>query len=242
MLSVRIPAELREKLAKAARIKGSSISNEVARLIDLQLHAELPIYMQSELSAMRASAYRNQLESLETLILKMARPTSTQDATARLASLSRSVKELRTRRVDLQKQLEADVKGRVALQAVAQPASVGGPFGGLDRSIVVKDTQLKPAVRRWANLRSELAGRPRGIKKRLAQELGWTPSQISQLLSRPNDRNHRNITPPIARKLERVLGLETGALDRINQKLSLPELIEAALNLESTLACLNKRC
>ena len=105
----------------------------------------------------------------------------------------------------------------------------------------MKDTQLRPAVRRWTNLQSALAGRPKGTKKRLAQELGRAPAQISQLLSSPNSPNHRSITPATARKLEIALNLETGALDRIERQLSVTEILEAALDLEATLTSLDKR-
>jgi predicted transcriptional regulator len=240
MLSVRIPAELREKLAQAARIRGSSASNEVARLIDQQLHADIPVHLQSELSAMKARAYKNQVECLEALILKMADPTTAENAAARLDSLSRGVKDLRAQRARLQKQMEADVQSRMATLTAVQPARVGNPFHALDSSVVAKDTQLKPAMRRWAHLKSALAGRPKGIKKRLAQELGWAPAQISQLLSSPSNPNHRNITSATARKLELALGLETGALDKIERELNVTEMMEAVLNLEATLTCLDK--
>ena len=240
MLSVRIPTELRAKLARAARNNGNSMAKEMARLLDTQLFADIPIHSQFELAKTKAGIYQKQLACLEDLVLDMTDPGAAQISAARVARLNKMIQRMRLDRSNAQEQIEAKIQARSGNQSAEETAKSGTPFSGLLNSVSAGDTQLELSVRRWVNLRDALSGKPRGTKKQLALELAWTPPQISQLLSSPNDRNHRAISTKVARKLEHALSLKAGALYKVQQKLVTTQLTQAVLDLDAVAASQNR--
>ncbi len=235
MLSVRIPAELKAKLDQAARIRGNSTAKEMARLLEDQLLADVPIYLQFESLKIRMSIYQNQLACIEGLVLNATNPKVTRSSAGRLSELRKIILHMRADRSSAQRQREAGGGARAEERAAAATPVVNGPFKWLSNSGAsnARQTQLKLSDRRWINLHNAIAGRARGTKKQLALELGWGSSQISQLLSSPNDRNHRTISTKIARKLEHALGLEMGALDSIEPRLGVTESQQTMLDFDA---------
>lgn len=231
-LSVRIPAELRTKLQRAAALRGRSAAKVVAQLIDEQLTADFGIHMRLTLAQTKAAACDGQIENIMQTILHATAPDAARDPADQLAELHTRFLALHTRKVRDQQSLASLLAARAnpSLPALHVPTD---PFRQLDPSAGTDATrtQLDKPERRWINLWTVISPSPKGTRTRLANALGWSRSQISQLLSDPNAPGHRRISDLTARKLERALGLDKGKLDEIEPKLSTVAIQQAAIDL-----------
>lgn len=231
-LSVRVPAELRAKLKKAAGLGGRSSAKEVARLIDEQLTADFDIHGQLTLAHAKAAACEGQLDRIMQMVLHSTAPDAARDPADQLAELHTRFLTLHARKVQHQRALESQLAIRANPPLPAARLS-NDPFAQLDSTLGADATrtQLAIAERRWVNLRAFIRSSPKGTKTHLAYALGWSRSQISQLLSDPNAPGHRRISDSTARKLEQALGSDKGKLDEIEPKLSMVKIQQALMDL-----------
>ena len=233
MLAVRVPPELRAKLAQVARSRGSSITHELVELLNTQLPPDLSVLYQLDSLKREVTMYKTLLNSYEALLLRALNPTAIQDRPELLAQLYVEVVRARAMRAKSQRVIETRLRARAQEVKMAKVKKVSRPFDGLDKPNHTEDSQLSLFERRWANLRDVIEVGGRGAKKQLALALGWTPSQLSQLLSSPARKGHRTISDEVARKLERTLGLPVRELDKIEPKPDVVSLRKSFLSLDA---------
>jgi transcriptional regulator with XRE-family HTH domain len=236
-LFVRIPDELKTRLARSAYTRGTSLAEEVTRLLSEQLADDRTASMKSAQLNVQLQLHRTGEKLFEKMILSLdgtrgADALAAQVAQAQAALLERIERQELTRReieVTLQERREEAARAQTEVPRRARP------FDGLlhDEGAAMPVNEVpRPERRLWA-LRAVLSRQPRGTKKRLADALNWTPAQISQLLSNSHAPGHRRISDETARKLETALGIEPSTLDELDKSQS-ATLIQALTSLLKT--------
>lgn len=232
-LFVRLPVGLKRRLKGSAHAHRSSMSREAVRLLDAQLQSDIPAYLKLQSIEGELSACRSHLRLLEEYILSFTAAGDPVEGGNQLQRLRDDILKRRKERLRQQRESQKRHKEH-ALQDQANRATAQ-VFGALlnSKEAASHQGQLDEPERRRVNLLNEISSRGRGTKKRIAEALGWSPSQVSQLLSHPDAKGHRRVSDAIARQIESELRLAKGALDRLEQSAFMVDLQRASSALDS---------
>ena len=214
-LFVRVPALLIQRLKRSVAGRNTSMSSEVARILDQGIAASFPLELKHRADAINATLYKSQFEALEWLVLHTTDTKDEAEAAQVLSSLRSGMLKLRKQRQQVAQDLEIELKERVG--RLEESTKLGlGAFAALDPACAISAPgRLSKNEWRRRNLHGELAGKGHGAQSRLAESLKCTRGYVSQLLVEPGAKGHRNITAKTARKIEVALHLQTGALDKV---------------------------
>lgn len=230
-LYVRIPAELKERLRRSAAGRGTSMGEEVARVLSEQLERDVSASMRHRHLKLQHEILQSQTKAVGSFVEHLVVSQDLKVARAQFEQLlrmcmsvfrRRSAKEL-AEELQRQREITAPVSKPEPIDKTLEAAC--GVTGHAP-----KLPQFPVEERRRRKLNAVLMGSPRGTKKRVTDALGWQPARLSQMLSAPSAIGHRVITGEVARKLEGVLKLEERVLDRISES------GQASFELESAIA------
>ncbi|MCA8157517.1 hypothetical protein [Burkholderia contaminans] len=247
-LFARIPQRLIAQLDLSARMHGLSRTREIARLIDSYLGAELSASLQRMMTEAqrdsckaRLAALEGKQHTLEELLLSYIAAEG-ERVSAPLAKLGETVSQMRAERLRSRQETEARLVAR-QLELKPREAEKGQDesFFRLAGSRGPVDVQSEVSLRRRSNLIKALAERPRGTKAWLAEKMIWSTSQFSQKLAPPGSAGYRSISTHDARRLEALLGLVDGVLDRIEADRTVAGLSSAIEGLEKVGRTIRKR-
>lgn len=205
------------------------MSAEAARLLNEQLCLDFPASWKRDVEKSALASAEARLRMYEDWLLALTNSNDPERARQGLVAMQALVKKMREGRVRAAKELEVELelrKDRFQRQIAVSNEPEDHLFSRLGAvgSGLAGVTQLAEAERRRENLVTALARLPNGTKKRLAEALGWSAPRISQVTSAPGARGHRSISSATARAIEKALGLEDGALDRVEQRASIAAL------------------
>ncbi len=216
-LFVRIPDELKRRLDSSAAARGTSLAEDVTRLLNEQLARDLPSHMKTlrlqtdlHMETFRANALEGFISTLDA-----------RGSPKRLAGQVFRMQEVLAKRrtKTFLERLLAEVKRQGAdvqpLQAVPEKRRAS-PFDALlpEEVRVLPTHGISKYERRLWTLKSILSKRPQVVKAELAAAIGKAPAYVSQLLSSPDAKGHRKIRDEVARNIEEFLGLEKFTLDQ----------------------------
>jgi hypothetical protein len=224
-LYVRIPASLKRNLALMARIRRTSMSAQIARILEEQSPTFVATDLKLQSTELQLNLCKKMLEMMERVISHSASKLTASTGVLQLKQLAEQIlkqkKERELKLKDIRHRLETPKTRRVS----SSPSLHIGFNMHPDVDMIPR--QLEVCERRRHNLCAAISSRPRGTKAQLAVALKCTPPYLSQMLSPPGSRGHRNISAEVARKLEQALRLKKGELDRIEPKLAIVELNHA---------------
>lgn len=232
-LFVRIPRALVQRLKRSASIKNTSMSVEVARILDEGIHASLPLELKHQANAIWMKLYKSQFEILETVILDTA--SHIQDgagAADALLSLGNTIRAMRNQRQQAAQGFQREQENRQASLAESTHQSAG-VFAVIQPDYATRAPErLGKDEWRRRNLIEELESRGYGAQARLAVSFGCTRGYISQLVAEPGSKGHRSITKEAARKIEVALELDDGVLDNMPPASDVEKILHAAGELD----------
>lgn len=220
-LFVRIPVALKEGIRSSARARRVTMTEEAARRLKEQLDCDLTLPESFELARAKIELRISQsvrkfhegyIAMLEGWLADAAHASDPDEAVARLRESYGRVQERRLALQAQHEQAEQERKDAIELERLAQKSPLLRQLVPQDHSEDLPTQQ----ERRRVNLRKILEKKtsPPGTKKQIANDHGWSQSQLSQLLSPPTAKGHRRITDSAARKIEFSLNLKAGTLDK----------------------------
>lgn len=216
-LFVRIPVALKERIRRSARARHVTMTEEAARVLKAQLDLDPTLPERVELQCAKVDQRIRKFQEgyialLEGWLADAASASDPDEAVTRLRESHGRMQEKRLAFQAQREQAEQERKDALELERLAQ---INLAVRQLVPQKHSEDSPTKEDLRR-VNLRKILDKKtsPAGTKTKLAKDLGWSQSQVSQLLSEPTAKGHRPITDSVAPKIESSLTLEAKALEK----------------------------
>ncbi|WP_175909166.1 hypothetical protein [Burkholderia metallica] len=245
-LFARIPVSLKRRLVASAKAQGTSVGQELARLLEERFDSGLSASLQRQFDefrraqgAERAVWLENNQAFLEEHLLECVKAAQRGDIAAlvKLGSAVRAAQRDRQRgRAGIDSGIEARKRELLQEQAAKDEAARVQQNFIFGTGEPIEDFQLHPEERWRQNLIKQLNNMPTGTKKKLAVGLGWrSMSRVSHILAPKGQKGHRPISKALATKIAEILEIDFKVLDKIEPDRDIAGMLHAGRKLEKVL-------